>query len=301
MTAHVLVLGGTGNVGSAVVRALLEKGLSVMATTRALREAPASVRSHFVEYDVERDNLEELLAGYGDGDFVVNCIGIIKPYIHDGDERERLRALKVNSCFPYDLARLAEAQNFRVIQIATDCVYAGSKGLYDENDPHDATDVYGKTKSLGEVPHPRFLKLRCSIIGPELKSRRSLLEWVLAHESGSIFTGFTDHLWNGVTTQAFGHIVGGIILTDNDIHGTFHVVPSQVVTKHELSKMILRAYGRTGVTVVPTETGVPVDRSLSTLYPAVNARLWTDAGYPSIPSVEQLVDGLVTTSITDGE
>ena len=301
MTSRVFVLGGTGNVGSAVVQALIEMGLEVVATTRAVQEAPVSVRSRFVEFDVERDDLEELLAGYGEGDFVVNCIGIIKPYIHDEDERERLRAVKINSCLPYDLARLAEAQNFRVIQIATDCVYAGSKGLYDENDPHDATDVYGKTKSLGEVPHPRFLNLRCSIIGPELKSRRSLLEWVLAHETGSTFTGFTDHLWNGVTTRAFGHIAGGIILTGNDIYGTFHVVPSQVVTKYELSKMILRAYERREVTVVPTETGVPIDRSLSTLYPEVNARLWADAGYPSIPSVEQLVDGLVTTRIANGE
>lgn len=37
-----------------------------------------------------------------------------------------------------------------LIQIATDCVYSGKKGDYLESDLHDPTDVYGKTKSLGE-------------------------------------------------------------------------------------------------------------------------------------------------------
>ena len=44
----------------------------------------------------------------------------------------------------------------KVIQIATDCVFDGLKGNYTEDDKHNAIDVYGKTKSLGEVSADNF-------------------------------------------------------------------------------------------------------------------------------------------------
>src|SRR5437868_4207618 len=72
---------------------------------------------------------------------VINCIGLIKPYCDNVQS-----AIKVNALFPHKLPANS-------IQIATDCVYSGSKGGYIETDPHDALDVYGKTKSLGEAKH----------------------------------------------------------------------------------------------------------------------------------------------------
>ncbi|MEC7900574.1 MAG: proline dehydrogenase family protein, partial [Acidobacteriota bacterium] len=44
------------------------------------------------------------------------------------------------------------------------------KGAYKENDSHDAIDVYGKTKSLGEIKSENFFNIRCSIIGKEIKN-----------------------------------------------------------------------------------------------------------------------------------
>ena len=55
-------------------------------------------------------------------------------------------------------------RGIRIIQIATDCVYDGVNGNYSETDLHNPTDIYGKTKSLGEVPEPDFLNIRCSMI-----------------------------------------------------------------------------------------------------------------------------------------
>ena len=47
-----------------------------------------------------------------------------------------------------------EQSNGPILQIATDCVYSGATGGYTESSSHDALDVYGKTKSLGEVALP---------------------------------------------------------------------------------------------------------------------------------------------------
>jgi dTDP-4-dehydrorhamnose reductase len=301
MTDRVLVLGGTGMLGSAVVRSLREFGLSVVATARDVADAPADLDVPFIAFDADTLDPADLVVGLGHGDVVVNCIGIIKPYIHDDDASERERAIRINSLFPYQLAKFAERQGFRVIQIATDCVYNGAKGAYDEAQLHDATDVYGKSKSLGEVPSPSFLNLRCSVIGPEQKNRTSLLEWVLSHQAGESFSGYTDHIWNGVTGQAFGRIVGGIIASGNDLSGTVHVVPADVVSKDELSRVILTAYGRTGVSVVPTATGTGINRTLSTLRPDVNEGLWRDAGYSTIPTVAELVVDLVRPATPNGE
>ena len=49
-------------------------------------------------------------------------------------------------------------------------------GVYVETDLHDALDVYGKTKSLGECQEPNVYHLRCSIIGPEPKDFKFLIE-----------------------------------------------------------------------------------------------------------------------------
>jgi dTDP-4-dehydrorhamnose reductase len=293
MTSRVLILGGTGMLGSAVLGALSERGIAVHATTRDVSLLPPDLVPSFSTFDVTLDDLRDVVAGYGEGDTVVNCIGIIKHHIDDADSAHRRNAIAINAEFPYELDALAERQGFTVIQIATDCVYSGDRGHYDETALHDATDVYGMTKSLGEVPSRNMLNLRCSIIGPENKNGKSLLEWVLAHEPGSSFSGYTDHHWNGVTAQAFGRLTAGIIETRNTVTGTYHVVPADVVDKFSLSNIILDAYRKSEVSVIPVVTGNAIDRTLSTVHPEVNARLWKDAGYSDIPTISDMVGDLV--------
>ncbi|MEJ1230382.1 MAG: sugar nucleotide-binding protein [Galbitalea sp.] len=220
---------------------------------------------------------------------MINTLGLIKHHIDDADSRDRETAVRVNALFPYELASIAERQGFRVLQIVTDCVYSGSRGGYTEDDKHDATDVYGQTKSLGEVPSAAVLKLRCSVIGPEHSSQVNLMAWVLSHADGTAFNGYTDHIWNGLTTLAFARMIEGIIVSDNPISGTVHVEPRGSISKYELARLILSAYGRTEVEVLPVDTGARVDRTIATLHPEINDRLWRDAGYSAIPTIEELV------------
>lgn len=278
--------------GSAILDVFEERAIPVTATSRDLQNVPARWRDQFAVFDAAGGELSGLLRDFGEGDFVINCIGVIKHHIDDQNVADRQWAISINAQFPYHLTQIAEHQGFHVIQIATDCVFSGQRGEYDEDAAHDAVDVYGQTKSLGEVPSPTFLNLRCSIIGPELKNRVSLLEWVLAHEPGSSFSGFTDHRWNGVTARAFGRVVAGIVESGNFLAGTFHLVPEDAVTKHELSKMILGAYGRDMVEVVATETGSPINRTLSTRHSDVGSRLWRDAGYGDPPRIQHLLQEL---------
>lgn len=284
MTYRVLVLGATGMLGVQVARQLKNRGFSVVSSTR--REHPGDGE---IRFDVDSDEIEDLIAGQGPFDYVINCIGIIKPYIHDGNPEEELRAVLVNSVFPQKLAQAARNNGARVIQIATDCTFSGSASLYHEDSPHDALDVYGKTKSLGEVASSNVMHIRCSIIGREYGRSTSLVEWVLAHEHGESISGYTNHLWNGVTTNVFGRVCAGILAKDLFSAGKFHLVPSTIATKYELVQSIASACGRDDLTIQETEAPVAVDRTLSTIYPELNQSLWRAAGFETVPSVERVV------------
>lgn len=203
---------------------------------------------------------------------VINCIGLIKPRITSPED-----AIRVNALFPYHLPE-------NTLQIATDCVYSGSKGNYVESDLHDATDVYGKTKSLGEAPHIK--NLRCSIIGPEIKNHISLLDWFLSQKEAN---GFTNHLWNGVTTYHFAKIAQGVVREGIELPQLQHIVPANKVTKAELLRIIAKAYGKE-IPVTDTEAPETVDRTLSTSNPDLNKKLWKAAGYDNPPTIEQMVE-----------
>jgi dTDP-4-dehydrorhamnose reductase len=200
-------------------------------------------------------------------EFIVNCIGVIKPYCKDDDQLGSLRAIRVNGVFPRLLAEFLRSDDTRVIQIATDCVYSGKSGYYLEDAPHDAWDIYGKSKSLGEVVDEKFLHIRSSIIGREVSGRVSLLEWFLSQPARSEVTGFDHHLWNGVTTLQFAELCSAIIQ-----NGTFdrlrrrshchHFIPNEVVTKYQLLEHFRAAF-RTDVRVRRVLGGEFVNRTLA--------------------------------------
>ena len=222
-------------------------------------------------------------------DWVVNCIGTIKPHINESDSNSVLNAINVNSIFPAQLSHAASKIGARVIQIATDCVYSGSKGAYLESDFQDATDVYGKTKSLGEVPAENMMHIRASIIGPELGRSTSLLEWFKNQPMNSQINGFTDHLWNGVTTHAFGKLCNGIINQNLFQGGKFHVTPKDVVTKAHLLNLFSKVYKRSDIMISDTVSAYKINRTLSTENITQSNNLWQSAGYSSIPTIEELV------------
>lgn len=270
----VLVLGSTGMLGW-VVETHLSRPESSLDVTSASREGQRGSRA--VAFDAEAFVAGRAALPHG-ADFVVNCIGIIKPYCKDNDADGVRRAIRINALFPHMLAAACRDAGARLIQIATDCVYSGSKGGYLESDPHDALDVYGKTKSLGEVSDGSALNVRCSIIGPEIKGRLSLLEWFFAQQAGAQLSGFSHHRWNGVTTLQFAELCRRVItagppsfdelVKTSPLH---HFVPNESLTKFELLGMFCRVFGREHPIRNVSDVGPPVDRTVATKFAALGS------------------------------
>ena len=286
----VLILGATGMLGTAVMNEFLNFEGDVVVTTRGkkLEGLPNSISQ--LSFDATTDDPAAAFKGLGKVDYVVNCIGIIKPHISDSDDKQRLNALQINSLFPQKLADWASQTGTRVIQIATDCVFSGHKGSYLESDAHDALDVYGKSKSLGEVPNPSMMHLRVSIIGPEVGRSTSLLEWVRNQPQGAQIFGFTDHVWNGVTTTHFGKIARGIIDSNLFKAGVFHIIPGNRLPKDKLVEKIASVFGRNDIEIQPKASGNTVDRTLETIDTEFNVRLWAAAGYETPPTIERMLE-----------
>lgn len=276
----VLVLGSTGMLGSAVAQTIASSNTEVLGTSRQ--------GNNSTTFDASTDLVEEVFKSFKP-DWIINCIGIIKPYINESDSISILNAININSIFPIKLSNAAANIDAKVIQIATDCVYSGSKGAYTENDLHDATDIYGKTKSLGEVPAENMMHIRASIIGPELGRSTSLLEWFKSQPINSKINGFTDHLWNGITTHAFGKLCAGIIKQNSFRGGRYHVMPRDIVTKADLLRIFSKVYKRSDLLITDTVSTNRVDRTLSTTDINISDNFWKSAGYDSAPSIEDMV------------
>jgi dTDP-4-dehydrorhamnose reductase len=292
MTKKVLVLGGTGMLGFMITTYLARvPEFEVIATARS-NEAGTVCETQLSKVQWHTfDAASPDTALFEQCNWVINCIGVIKPFINDSNAEQVERAIQVNSVFPHTLARLTKGIA-RVLQIATDCVYSGSKGRYVETDAHDALDVYGKTKSLGEVNAEHMHHLRCSIVGPEMLSPKSLMEWLLGQPQGASVNGFINHQWNGITTLHFAKLCGAIIANDVELSHMQHVVPDGAVTKYDMLKEFARRYGRDDLIINATEASTIIDRTLGTNNREKNQKLWNAAGYSEIPTVRQMIEEL---------
>ncbi|MFX1494569.1 MAG: dTDP-4-dehydrorhamnose reductase family protein [Promethearchaeota archaeon] len=205
-------------------------------------------------------------------EYIINCIGITKPFSKDDDPEGVKRAIQINADFPWKLASYAKKHNIKIIQIGTDCVYSGKKGNYSEEDPHDPLDVYGKSKSLGEVFEGSMLIIRCSIIGPEFKKETSfLLEWFLSQPNGGIIGGFEHHIWNGVTTLQFAQLCEKIIssnIYDELVRKSYlhHYIPNNTVNKYQLMHLFNEIFEKELKINRVNKPEQKLDRSLATKY-----------------------------------
>jgi len=290
----VVILGATGMLGSIILDSFVQSHeFDVMATCRVQKEAKLLKNRYpkvnFRKLDAGKTGLNGILDVIKGVKWVVNTIGVIKPYIHDDNAKEIHRAINVNAHFPHLLAQAAKVTNSKVIQIATDCVYSGQKGQYIETDPHDGLDVYGKTKSLGEVFGTKIYHLRCSIIGPELKGHKSLLDWFLGQPKGAEVNGYTNHQWNGVTTLHFARICQGIIKKEAVLPHVQHVIPGNVISKADLLKSFAKEFNRKDVAVNDMKAPTATDRTLSTNNEKINQELWRLGGYNVPPSIQEMI------------
>lgn len=201
-------------------------------------------------YETVKNIIEKL-----EPEVVFNAVGIIKQL---PTSKNVIKTLNINSIFPHRLAETIEKAGARLINISTDCVFNGQKGNYTEEDISNAEDVYGKSKNLGEVTEGNCLTLRTSIIGRELKTAHSLVEWFLGNR-GEKVKGYVNAVYSGFPTIVLADIIADLIENHHNLKGLYHV-SAEPINKFDLLKLIREAYN-VKIEIEPFED-FRIDRSL---------------------------------------
>lgn len=188
-------------------------------------------------------------------DVVFNAVGVVKQL--PGAE-DPIVGIGVNAMLPHRLAALCGTRGARLIHLSTDCVFSGSRGCYTEADPSDATDLYGRSKLLGEVSAPHALTVRTSMIGRELSTRHGLVEWFLSQRGGRV-KGFRRAVFSGFTTNELAKILAHIAETQRTLSGLWHV-SADPINKYDLLNLVNDAFA-TKVDIAPDDS-FNCDRSL---------------------------------------
>jgi dTDP-4-dehydrorhamnose reductase len=235
----VLVLGVSGMLGHKLFFELSkDTSLDVYGTQRSsdIGIFSGSFASK-IKTGVDGDNFDTIIRALASiqPDVVINCIGLIKQTALSNDP---LTAITVNAQLPHRISLVCKASGARMIHFSTDCIFDGKKGEYKESDISSATDLYGRTKFLGEVDYPHCLTIRTSIIGHELKGFLSLVEWFLRQNSAN---GYSKAIFSGLPTVEIAKVLREYILPNDTLCGVYHL-STDAISKYDLLTLINKRY-----------------------------------------------------------
>ena len=275
----VLVLGVTGMLGSTLFRYFsADTNFHVWGTLRSptgLKYFSSDAHSRLLSHiDVlDADDLVSVMNSVRP-DIVINCVGLIKQL---ADAKDPLTVLPINAIFPHRLAKLCALANARLVHISTDCVFSGRKGMYSEGDASDAEDLYGKSKYIGELhDDSHAVTLRTSIIGHELQSSESLIDWFLCQKNS--MKGYEKAVFSGLPTIELARVIKDYVIPKPELNGLYHV-SVEPIDKLSLLKLVAKTYNKE-IDIVPDDQ-VCIDRSLD------SSRFQQATGYipPSWPDL----------------
>ena len=175
------------------------------------------------EYDVVKfigrfpENQKTLLEFKGD--YIINCIGAIP---------QRTNNFDINWYLPIWLDTHAPC---KVIHPGTDC----------EMDDDD----YGISKRIAANYIRNYSRqtksIKTSILGPELYTKASLMEWFLNQEN-EIF-GYTNAMWNGNTTLEWAKYCEHVMQAWNMVEPEL-ILSSDCISKYELLCTIKKVFNK---------------------------------------------------------
>jgi len=173
---------------------------------------------------------------FNDVDLIINCIGAIP---------QKTKEFDINWQIPLWLDKNTDCN---IIHPATDCEIDNSSYGVSKKQASNYIKDHCKTTKI----------IQTSIIGPELNSNYSLLEWFLS-QKGEVY-GYTEAIWNGVTTLEWAKQCK-VIINNWDTTPLLTILYSNKVSKYELLVRIQELYKKTDVVIMPKNLGK--DKSLN--------------------------------------
>ncbi len=231
---RVLITGGTGLLGRALVARALSRGWSVTATHHA--QAPLDARATWRSLDAH------------DRDAVFECVRSARPdavihtaYVQQGPS---LRALTTDGA--RYVAEAARETDARLVHLSTDVVFDGTSDRpYTEDDPVSPAHEYGRAKADAERlvldAQPAAAVVRTSLLytrSPEDHQARLALDLASGRARGALFT---DEVRNPALVD---DLAGSLVELCGRSHaGVLHLAGRDAVSRHAFGAMLVRYHG----------------------------------------------------------
>ncbi|MBP7820391.1 MAG: SDR family oxidoreductase [Candidatus Methanofastidiosum sp.] len=261
----ILILGSDGMLGHVVKTYFEERGHEIVCTNRNDKES-----NLYFDITNSVSGIDKIVENVKP-EVLINCIGILNKVA----EEHKALAILINSYLPHYLDELSAKAGFKLIHVSTDCVFDGKVGGYDEHSIPNETNMYGRSKALGEVINDRSVTLRTSIVGPDInKNGVGLFQWFMTQE-GEV-GGYDNVIWTGVTTMWFARCME--IAIEKNLTGLHHCVNNETISKYDLITLFKKYFDKD--IIINHNPDVVSKKTL----------VRTDASFDfGIPSYEQMV------------
>jgi dTDP-4-dehydrorhamnose reductase len=239
---RVLVTGASGLLGLNLALSAAESA-EKHAVFGVVNHHPLNTRAFTVlPADLALPGAVERLVDQVQPDWIIHCAALAEV---DACESDPVRARQLNTQLPERLAEVVARGGARLVHISTDAVFDGARGGYHEDDAPNPLSVYARTKLEGEravaTANPQAIIARVNLFGWSLTGRRSLGEFFFNNLSaGRRVNGFTDVFFCPLLANHLGAIL--IEMLEKDLHGLYHVVSRECVSKYEFGVRIARRF-----------------------------------------------------------
>lgn len=199
-----------------------------------------------LESETIHAHLDEIFSS-GHYTHVVNCMWELS----SSPERYQ-NAILINSYLPKIVDNYAKKYNFHFYHIGTNWVFSGIKWPYTIDAIPDDVSIYGLSKYLWEVQSQNSTTIRTSIIWIDILSQKWFMNWILGQIDGATIHGFTNVLWNGVTTLTLARIIDAMIDEKIEKQYLMHIA-SETVSKYEMAQLIIRTFNKDVILIPDNE------------------------------------------------
>lgn len=226
-----LVIGGSGVIGSKIVRYLTNKNQEVEATF--LTNKPSYVKSHLLDIR-EKNHVIELIQQINP-DVVIHTSALTNV---DLCETNNLLAHSINVEGTSNIIEACKITESKIVYVSTSFVFDGKKKKYSENDTTYPSTYYGLTKFKGEeltrnsgLP---YLILRtdqpyCWI--EKWQHTNSVIRVLENLQSGREYKEITD--WYNTPTYVPDFVQAAWkLLQDNEV-GIYHITGSEFINRYD--------------------------------------------------------------------
>ena len=256
----VLILGGDGMLGHMFLKKF-KKEHEVLATVRRQQPDTSKLYQENISdyiYNVDATNYISIEKSFQlfSPDFVINCIGLTKSLCV---KKDTANAIYLNALFPHMLLKTCKKYDVKLVQFSSDCIFSGDDGAYEEASVPDSKDLYGLSKTLGEVNSSQCLTIRKSTIGLERYTSHGLIEWFL--DATGTIKGYTNALYSGITSSELVRVVDFVICRKSFLSGIVNIA-SEPISKYSLLKRLSILLERDDIKI-EEDSSFKCDRSLN--------------------------------------